>query len=168
LLLAEETGHDEDGNPFSYSTDAEWSAALRDQLKEKINETTEAIASRTVLPQAATLIENFVLQATNQWGEKRGEPVTFAEYLVSRAEAYMSEVVDSDGRTKSESTSSYYRGTTTRIAYVIDKHLHYAIEAAMKKALADANSAIVNGIEAAVKMKLAEIQKGISASVKVS
>lgn len=168
LIVAQRETYDEDGEPVTLRNPSQFQHAVMGMLKEKIDETVAAIADREVMPKVGALIENFVIQKTNSYGEKRGEPVTFIEYLTSRADEYLRETVDSDGHTKDEARGSYYGGKTTRIAFMIDKHLHYHINAAMTKALETANSAIVGGIEQAVKMKLDEIQKGIKASVKVA
>jgi hypothetical protein len=51
---------------------------------------------------------------------------------------------------------------------MIDKHLHFSIESAMKSAVSNANSAIVGGLEETVKIKLAEIAKSLKVTVKTA
>lgn len=94
---------------------------------------------------------------------------TFIEYLVKRAEAYLTEKVDFQGKSKDENGSySSFSPSQTRIAHMVHQHLSYSIESAMKNAVQTANSAIAIGIAETVKIKLAEIQKGIQASIKVN
>ena len=138
-----------------------WRQALDELVTDRINAKVEEMAGREILPAVGEIIENLVLQKTTEWGERRGEPVTFTEYLIQRAEFYLTEKVKHDG-TKPD---GYGAATQTRICYLIDKHLHYAIESAMKKALAEANTAIVGGIEETVKMKLAEIAAALRVKV---
>lgn len=92
--------------------------------------------------------------------------MSFLEYLVDRAEAYLTEKVSFDGKTKAESRGYSWNGTQTRLSYLVDRHLHYSIEKAMKNALANANKAIVQGLEDTVKLKLGEIQKSLKVTVK--
>ena len=54
----------------------------------------------------------------------------------------------------------------TRIVHLVHQHLQYSIENAMKEALKIANSAIVGGIEGAVKLKLAEVAAALKIDVK--
>lgn len=162
LLFQEEQTADEDGVLCSYSTESEFAAKLQEMVREKVDAAVTDVASRTVVPQITDIIENFAIQRTNEWGEKKGEPFTFVEYLVKRAEAFMSEPVNSDGKTKEEVSGSWYGSKTTRIAYMIDKHLHYSIQSAMQDALAAANANIVEGIKKAVEMKLAEIKTSLT------
>lgn len=155
--------YDEDGNE-EYA-DSQFKRKLEERLMKHLTDRVNAIAEAHVLPNITTLMENLVLQTTNKWGEKKGEPVTFIEYLVQRAEAYIQEEVNHQGLSKSQADSYNWSKSTTRIAYMINAHLQYNIEAAMKKALSAANSAIVGGIESAVKIKLEEIVKGLHLSV---
>jgi hypothetical protein len=154
---------DEDGN-VEYQ-DSQFKKKLEERLKAHLNERINAIAEQHVLPNVSQYVESLTLQTTNKWGEKQGAPVTFVEYMVQRAEAHISEQVDYNGKGKTEADSYNWSGKTTRIAYLVNAHLHYAIETAMKQALATANSAIVGGIEAAVKMKLQEVVNGMKVAV---
>lgn len=149
-------------DPYSYSTESEFAARLHDLVREKIEAAVSDIAARTVVPQITDIIEHFAIQKTNEWGEKKGEAITFVEYLAKRAGEFMTEQVDSDGKSKDEARGSWYGAKTTRIAYMIDKHLHYSIQSAMQGALAKANESIVDGIKKAVEMKLAEIKTALT------
>lgn len=157
--------YDEDGNE-EYN-DSQFKKKLEERLKTHINERINAIAEAHVLPNVTQYIENLTLQETTKWGEKTGQPVTFIEYLVQRAHAYIQEEVDYNGKSKSEGDSYNWRKNTTRIAYLINAHLQYNISVAMKNALDDANKSIVGGIEKAVKIQLEQIVGGIKTSVAV-
>ena len=140
--------------------------ALKRKVTERVNTAIEYIAARHVLPNAAAQIETLCLQETNKWGEKKGLPMTFVEYLVARAEAYLREEVNYDGKTKGQESYSWTK-SGTRIAYMVDKHLQYSIQTAMQQALQNANSAIVGGIEEAVKIKLAEVAASLKVQTKI-
>ena len=154
---------DEDGE--EYEAPAALQKVLQKAITDRIDSAVAAMAEKHVLPNIAAHIENLCIQHTNSWGEKQGESVTFIEYLTQRADAYMRDEVDSDGRTRAESSSSYWNKSSTRVARMVNKHLHYSIETAMKNALATANSSIIKGLEETVKIKLAEIQKQLKVTV---
>lgn len=136
--------------------DTAFNKRVQERVKERIDEAIDNIAAKHVLPNIEAYLENFCLQETTAWGEKKGEPVTFIQYLIQRAEAWIKEPVNHVGKTKGEDSYSW-SAKTTRVAYMIDKHLQYSIQTAMEGALKDANSAIAGGIEQAIRIKLQEV-----------
>lgn len=136
--------------------------AVQARIDAKVNE----VADKHVAPRINELIENCTLQQTNRWGEKVSASVTFTEYLVQRADAYMVEPLDFQGKTKEESGSYGWSAKTTRIAYAIDKHLHYSIHTAMKNVLAQANSTIAAGLNEAVKTAIGNLTVQVKTEVK--
>ena len=155
--------YDEDGN--TEAIDSKLQEKMRRLIVDKIEETIKIFAETNVLPNVQKYVEEIKLQQTNQWGEKKGENISFTEYLIKRAEAYMLEKVDNEGKSQKELPYSWL-GIQTRIAYMVNKHLHHSIEIAMKNALQIANSTLVAGIEDTVKIKLQEIVDSIKCSVK--
>lgn len=132
----------------------------------RIKEAVDAKADDVFVPTVEAFIENVVLQATNEWGEPKGDPLTFTELLVKKAEEYLLEKVNYDGKTKAQAGGYSWKGDQTRIANMIDRHLHFSIETAMKEALKDVNSNIAEGLEKTVKIKLEEWSKKIKLVVK--
>ena len=157
--VLEAVSTDEDEQEYTHAS--VWREALDELVTDRIDAKVEEMAAREVLPAVGEIIENLVLQSTTAWGERRGEPVTFIEYLIQRAEAYLKEEVTGDGK----KPDSYSQSKQKRISWMIDQHLHYSIEKAMKQALAEANSNIVAGLEETVKMKLAEIAAALHVTV---
>lgn len=149
-----------------YPIDSEFGKKLQGVVRTHIDDTIMAIAEVHIFPKVAEYIENLTLQETNKWGEAKGQSVTFVEYMVQRAEAYMTEKVNYDGKAQGQDSYSW-KGTQTRLAHLIHQHLHYHISNAMEKALKDANSHIVNGLEETIKIKLAEISKSLKVGLKV-
>jgi len=146
---------DEDG--CETKRQSEFAAELKKQAKEAIDAKVREIGDRFVVPEISTLVENICLQNTNQWGEAKGEPISFIEYLVKKAEEYIKEPVNHNGKSRSEDSYSW-TAKTTRIVHLVESNLKYSIQTAMEKALKDANSNITGGIQAAVKMALSEAQ----------
>lgn len=163
------TGIDSDPDSGDeYQVASTFRRGIDNRVKAKIEETINAIAEREVLPNVTTYIESLVLQETNSWGEKRGNPVTFREYLVQRAEAYMQEKVDFQGKSKAEAGGYSWNGTQTRITHLVHQHLHYSIESAMKDAMKAATGSIAIGITETVKTKLAEVSAKLKTEVKIA
>ncbi|TXH43920.1 MAG: hypothetical protein E6Q97_33490 [Desulfurellales bacterium] len=155
---------DEEGNEGPRASS--FNQTLQKQIKELIDAKVAALAEQHVLPKVGDFIENLTLQETNKWGEKTGQTLTFIEYLVQRADAYMREEVDRNGKSKSEDSYSWSRHST-RLSYAIDSHLQHHMESAMRKALADANASIAGGITAAVKLSLEQILINLKVGVQV-
>lgn len=155
---------DENGDLWVKSS--EFKTALETRIKEGIDAAINKLAEEHLLPNVAKQVEEMCLQSTNEWGEKKGEPLSFTEYLIARAERYLAEKVDYDGNSKSEKGGYSWSGTQTRITHLVEKHLHYKIESAMKKAVQEANDVITKGITETVKIKLAEINAKLKITVK--
>lgn len=161
-LMCEVSEEEDDSWPKSFET------RVRATTKEMVDEAVARMAEQHVLPNVSEYIEQITLQATNRWGEPKGEALTFVEYLVERAEAYMTEKVDHSGKTKDDQySSSYWKGTQTRITYLIHEHLQYNIEQAMGEALKKVNDSIAEGLRKTVQMKVAEIAEKLKVSVDV-
>jgi hypothetical protein len=154
---------DEMGDDVEVSTDL--SRRIEKMIKERIDSKVEEIGDKHVAPVIGNAIESLVLQKTTSWGEKKGEPLSFIEYLVQRADHYMQEPVNSSGKTKNNDSYNW-RANGTRIEFMIDKHLQYHISVAMEKALKDVNSSIAGGIEKAIKIQLEKVLKSVKLSVK--
>jgi hypothetical protein len=163
ILLAEK-GYDEDGEEFE--TDSKLARALSSVIGQKIDKLINDLAEKHVLPNVGQYVETLTLQETNKWGEKTGSPKTFIEYLVARADAYLREEVNYEGKAKNEADSYSWRVSGTRVAHLVHKHLHYHIETAMKSAVAQANGAIVGGLKKAVEISLDDIAKKLRVEVK--
>lgn len=154
---------DYEGNEYKRSS--RFYEELTKYAKQAIDKKVEQLGDQHVLPRVGSMIESLVLQETNKWGEKQGEPVTFIEYLVKRAEAFLTEEVNSDGKTQKQVDGYSWRVASTRVAFLVHQHMHFSIEQAMKAAVQNANDAIKDGLEKTVKLKLAEIAQSLRVNV---
>lgn len=157
-------GVDEDGDEWCQESPI--GERLRKETQRIVDEKVAALANEHVLPKIHEYVDNICLQETNKWGEAKGEKLTFIEYLTRKAEAYLVEDVDYQGKTKNESGSYTWKAHTTRIASLVHKHLQFSIERAMKEAVGAANSQIAGGIQQAVGLALQEICAKIKVDVK--
>lgn len=163
-LLGDTYSDDED---HSYIKASQLQRKLEELITERIDEVVKTQAEAHILPRVNEMIENITIQSTNQWGEGKGTPVTFIEYLVKRAEEYMVEIVDSHGTGKGEGKYQW-SGRQTRITHLIEKHLHYSIKTAMEDSLKIATSAIAQGIHETARIKLNEIAASLKVEVKTT
>lgn len=160
-LMTDRT-EDEDGR--SYINKSALKRELEKSIVAHVNEQIGHLATEHVLPRVTEIVDGLTLQETNKWGEARGQKLTFIEYLVQRADAYMREEVDFEGRPKG-SDAYNWKASGTRITYLVNKHLHYSIESAMKQALSHANHSITQGLEGAVKIALANATAALKVQV---
>ena len=158
------SGYDEYGD--EHETPSAMVNQIKTLVKERVDTQVAAIAEESILPQVASYIENVCLQHTNRWGEATGEGKTFIEYLTERAEAYLSEPVSFHGKTKGEDNYNWSKNTT-RLAYMVDKHLQYSIERALSDAVKSVNDQIVGSLTGAVEHSLKEIVGKLKTTVKV-
>jgi hypothetical protein len=156
--------HDEDGE--EYARPSKFAEAMRQQVKAKVDDAVEKIALRNVLPNVESFVENVCLQETNRWGEKTGQPLTFTEYLVQRANAYLTEDVNFEGKSKAESGSYGWSKAQNRITHLVHKHLHYSIETAMKTAVQNVQTGLATGLADTVRVKLNDIAAALKVEVK--
>ncbi len=155
---------DEDGEAVFRTS--EFAKGLDAAVKERINAQVAKIAEQHVLPKVGEFVESICLQETNKWGEKTGRKMTLTEYMAERADAYLREQVNFDGKSKTEGDSYSWRGTQTRITHLVHQHLHYDVERAIKEGLTNANKVIGDGIRQTVALKLAEVSNALKIEVK--
>jgi hypothetical protein len=154
---------DENGDPVWVESDMK--RTMDKLVRERINAEVQRLADAHVLPKVTQMIETITLQQTNKWGEKTGEPVTFIEYLVQRADFYMNESVDFQGKAKGQGDSYSWKGAQTRLTHLVHEHLHYSIEAAMKDAIKSVNAAIVPALAETARLKLAQLAGSLKVDV---
>lgn len=164
--IMSESGCDEDGNESRFRSTV--ARKLTERVTGAIDAAVSRIGAEVIAPNVEEMVRGLVIQKTNQWGEKRGEPVTFVQYLTQRADEYLREEVNRDGKSNTESGDNYnWRASTTRVAWMIDKYLKYEIERFAQQSLATANAAIAEGIAAAVKGTMQKLINGVKVSAVV-
>ena len=147
-------------------TPTRFAKRLETKMLARVDAAVAEIAGKHVRPNVAAYIETLCLQATNQWGEKRGSPITFVEYLIAKADAFLREEVNYQGKVRGEDSYSW-KSSGTRIAWMVHEHLQYSIQQAMTAALATANASIVGGLNEAIKIKLAEVAASLKVTTKI-
>jgi hypothetical protein len=140
---------------------------VQKQVAAHVEKITSRIGDELVAPKVESLIETLTFTKTSQWGEPKAEPITWREMLVEKAEGYLAEPVNLNGWTQKD-TAYNWRQHSTRVVYLVEKHIQYEIDKAIKAALADANSKIAGGILGAVRLSLQEALGKLSVTTKVS
>jgi len=164
--IMSESGCDEDGNESRFRSTV--ARKLTEKVTEAIDATVSRIGAEILAPSVEEMVRGLVIQKTNQWGEKRGEPVTFVQYLTQRADEYLREEVNYNGQSKAEDRDSYnWKAYTTRVTRMIDKHLEIEIANFSRQALVAANGAIAEGIAAAIKGSMKRLIDGVKVSAVV-
>lgn len=120
------------------------------RIQRAVDDKIAALAEVHLLPRVGEMIETANLRPTNNYGEPKGEPMTFIEYIASRADAYMSEDVDLNGKNKSEGDYNW-RSAGPRLTVLMRSYIRHTLEEHAKKAVADVNTAVAKNIEKAAK-----------------
>jgi len=152
--LLSENGIDEWGDESERPSDL--SSRVSKMVKERIDAKVNELADKHLMPKIDAHIDNLILQETTTWGEKRGKPMTVIEYLVARADAYMTEPVDYNGQPKG-GDSYNWKQHSTRIVHAVNKHLQYEIDSAMKEALKTANTTMARGLHEACRVAINDV-----------
>jgi hypothetical protein len=150
--------------------DSKFAKKLNAVIQARIDKAIEAIAAKHILPNVSTYLENICLQETNTWGEKKGKKYTFIEYLTNRAEHYLREEVDSNGKGKYDGddyhTRNWHSSGETRVVMLVRNHFRYSIENSLKDGLKSINDQIAGGVADTVKTLLKEILEKLQINIK--
>lgn len=154
---------DDTGEPIESEQETPFQTLVRKRVAEKVSAAVDALAEKYIGSELEGRLEAMTFPQTNNYGEKKGEPLTLLEYIARRTETYLTERVDYQGR------SGYSASTVdrTRVVWMLEQYLAERMKEQFSKALATANQQIVNGIAATMKEKLAEVAAKLSVQVKV-
>lgn len=158
---------DEDGEPVAIVS--KFQTSIREAILTRVDESVERLIAPALDGSITSYIDNYKIQSTNGYGEPKREPETITEYIIRRANEYLTEGVNFEGKSKKEYSSSGrdsygYKDATTRVAFLIDKRLNDEIAKAMQEALKTANEAITGGLKSAVAFELNKINAKLKAA----
>lgn len=148
-----------------YSNDGEYRIAstIRKQFDAQmltlVNEQINAYLATHMAPGVKERIEYFVIQNTNQYGEKKGDPTTLTEYIIAKTNSYLEEKVDKNGKTSADGYSYDNNGPkTTRLAWLFRSMVDDEIKQAVQAALNAGMGVVGEGITGAIKATLAQFK----------
>lgn len=153
---------DEDGNPFD--DDSQFSKKMYAHVKICVDRKIEALAEQHLLPGIKDRMDTLILAETNEWGEKKGKQFTFIEYMIARAEAYLNEIVDYEGKPRTD-RSSYWNGKQSRLTHMVEKYLYSRIEDAMKSAVKIVNDQLGPALAKTAQERLASISTSLKVDI---
>lgn len=120
------------------------------RIKSAVDSKIAALAAEHLIPRVGEMIEKADMRETNKWGESVKEPMTFKEYIAHRAEAYMSEDVNYEGKSKEEKGDSYnWKSCGPRLSVLMRNYIRETMEAHAKAAVTDINQVIAKNIQKA-------------------
>lgn len=138
---------------------------IESRIQKAVDEKIAALAAVHLIPRVGEMIEKADMRKTNTFGEPKGPSMSFKEYIASRAEEYMSENVDYNGKSKAEDGGNYnWRSEGPRLTVLMRCYIRDTLEKHAKKAVTDVNKVIAKNIETAAR----EAITAAAASLKVS
>ena len=146
--------------------ESQFKRAIEAKIQRAVDQKIAEIAAEQIMPRVGEMIEKANMMQTNRYGEPKGEPMTFKEYIAYRAEEYMSEDVNLLGRSKRVVSDSYnWRSQGPRLTVLMRNYVKDSMEAAAKSAVTDINKVIAKNIEKAAKDAIAATAANIKVSV---
>jgi len=140
--------------------------AIEVRIQKAVDEKIAALAAVHLVPRVGEMIEKADMRQTNRYGEPNTPPMTFKEYIAARAESYMSEDVDSNGKNKSENGDSYnFRSAGPRLTVLMKMYIKDSMESAAKAAVNDINKVIAKNIEKAAKDAIVSVAGSLKVAV---
>lgn len=134
------------------------------RLQKAVDAKIAALAAEHLIPRVGEMIEQANMRETNPFGEPKGPPLTFKEYIAHRAQVYMSETVDINGLSKAESSGGYWSASGPRLTVLMRIYIRDTLDKHAKAAVVDVNKVIAKNIEKAAVEAIA----GAAAALKVS
>lgn len=142
-------------------------SAVNAKIEAAIAQRVDKVAVEQIEPRIAAMIDNWVFRPTSKYGEPKGEPKTLAEFIEERAQGWLLDEVNYEGKSRNEDrfSSSWSRSGVTRGAYLIEKHIKHKIEAALKPAVDAAHGMVIEAINATIRNQLAEVSEKLKAEL---
>jgi len=135
------------------------------RIQKAVDEKIAALAAVHLIPRVGEMIESADMRKTNAYGEPKSPPMTFKEYIAHRAGEYMSEPVNSSGKSKTEDGDGYnWRAEGPRLTVLMRSYIRVTLEKHAKAAVTDVNKVIAKNIETAARDAIT----AAAASIKVS
>lgn len=136
------------------------------RIKEAVDNKIAALAAEHVIPRVGEMIEKADMRKTNGYGEPKTPPMTFKEYIASRAEAYMSEDVNYHGKSKAEDGDGYnWRNEGPRLTVLMRNYIRDTLEKHAKAAVTDVNKVIAANIEKAARDAISSASAALKVTV---
>jgi hypothetical protein len=145
---------------------------IQNRVQEEANKKLDEMMREVLEGCIGPALEKLELHETNRWGEKKGDPRTLTEYAAHRAFVYLTEKVDSAGRSQEElrmlhSSSSSFNPVGTRIIHAVNTYLSSRLSEQLQVTVRSVNAALGKSLEVVVRETMAKIAAGIQVKVDV-
>jgi hypothetical protein len=149
---------DEDGN-----VSTSYTSRFKEAANKEIVKATDAAVAKMVTDYMATNIETVlattIFAPTNGYGEPKGVPRSFREYIVNQITEYMNEQVDEKGAPKPKGYSYNWKSECTRAMWMVDACVKKNLQDAIRETLASANASIAESITETVRKETEKLKK---------
>lgn len=142
--LMSQEGYDSEHDHY-FEGKSEFANEIKSRVVSAIDAKVEEFAQQIIVPLVHQQVDALVVSRTNTFGEKQGEPVTFTEYVVNAANAFLMEKVDYEGKPFKSDGWGKKEGQT-RVTYLLDSHLQYRVKDAMTDAVKQVTVMMVEGL----------------------
>lgn len=162
--LMESHGFNENDDEVSY--ESQFKREIDKRIQQAVQDKISALAAEHLLPRVGEMIEQADMRQTNRYGEPKSDPMTFKEYIASQAEVYMSEDVNSNGESKSESGDScHWKVSGPRLTVLMRMYIRDTLEKHAKAAVTDVNKVIATNIQKAAMQAISEAAANLKVAV---
>lgn len=157
-----------DDENVAYPRESKLKAAIKAEVWERIRKTVERNCEDEFQPRVDAYFESLLVPCTNKFGEKKGEPMTFMEYVTAAIDKYLAEAVDKDGRSREEASSRgvSFRKHRTRLEHVVDVQLTDRIHDLTKEAVQNISQTAGDRLIDAVKAELDRLSSSLTVAIK--
>ena len=132
---------------------------LKDAAQARTDAAVERIMNEQLGPRIDQYIAELKLQKTSEYGEKKGEPMTFLEYINTLASEWLHTIVDIEGKPTTRYSSK--SNAQTRIMWMIDKRIAASMQEALAKCVAESLGYLKDGLKTAAAEQLDRIAESI-------
>jgi hypothetical protein len=147
------SGFDDDGEPVAMASGFKKQVAAL--VTNRVDDAVATLCKQVVDENFADYLSRVQLQRTTHWGEKKGDPMSFVDFITHRAHEYLNEQVDREGKPKND---SYFRPETTRAMWLTNAAVHKNIIDVMNQCLTGHNNTVGEAIAIAVKTAIDNVK----------
>lgn len=148
------------------SYESRFKREIEKRIQQAVDQKIAALAEQHLIPRVGEMIEQADMRRTNNYGEPTSPPMTFKEYIASRAEAYMSEDVNFYGKSKAEEGDSYnWRKCGPRLMVLMQIYIRETLEKHAKEAVTDVNKVIAKNIQQAAKQAITAAAENLTVKI---
>jgi hypothetical protein len=140
-------------------------AKLDEHVNKLINNALAQYAEKTLTPAITSGMACLIIHNTNEYGEKKGPPLTLTEYVTKAADNYLREQVNHEGKAKSQGSYDSYnwKPESSRAFWLLNKSIQENVNVQINAALATVNTEVASAVSTAVKAQIEKIQKAFIA-----